>query len=207
MTVSFDLFGTLVETPSSLDPVSAVAAELEHFGIDLPADWEIAYTEPHWTVPPGRERSLAAHVRATLDSRGVGADSELIEQAVCAAFETVVETRPSARDAVAAARSVGPVALCSNCSVPGLVERTLDRSAIDQSQFDTIVTSVDCGWRKPHPRVFETAAERTGAAPSDLLHVGDDHETDSGVTAVGGRVVFVDETPLNVLAERFTEEQ
>lgn len=207
MTVSFDLFGTLVETPSSIDPASAVAAELEHRGIDVPADWEATYTEPHSTVPQGRERSLAAHVRTALESRGVPADDELIEQAVCAAFETVVKTRPGACDAVAAARAVGPATVCSNCSVPGLVERTLERSAIDQSQFDTIVTSVDCGWRKPHPRVFETVAERTGTAPRNVLHVGDDHETDGGVTTVGGRVVFVDEIPLDVLAERFTEAQ
>ena len=207
MTVSFDLFGTLVKTPSSTDPVSAVATELEQCGIDVPADWAAAYTEPHWTVPPGRECSLAAHARAALDSRGVTADSELVEQAVCAAFETVVETRPDARDVVAAARAVGPIAICSNCSVPGLVERTLARSVIDQSQFDTIVTSVDCGWRKPHPRVFEAVAEQTGTAPSDLLHVGDDHEEDGGVTSVGGRVVFVDETSLDVLAERLSEGQ
>ena len=207
MTVSFDLFGTLVETPSSIEPASTVAAELDGRDIDVPADWAAAYTEPHSTVPQGRERSLVAHVRRTLASRGVSADSELVEQAVCAAFETVVETRPGACDAVAAAQTVGPTAICSNCSVPGLVERTLERSAIDHSQFDTIVTSVDCGWQKPHPRVFETVAERTGTAPESLLHVGDDHETDGGVTTVGGRVVFVDETPLDILAERFRETQ
>lgn len=207
MTVSFDLFGTLVETPSSIEPASTVAAELDGRDIDVPADWAAAYTEPHSTVPQDRERSLAAHVRRTLASRGVSADSELVEQAVCAAFETAVETRPGAGNAVAAAQTVGPIAICSNCSVPGLVERTLERSAIDHSQFDTIVTSVDCGWRKPHPRVFEMVAERTGTVPESLLHVGDDHETDGGVTSVGGRAVFVDETPLDVLAERFREAQ
>ena len=205
MTVSFDLFGTLVETPSSIKPVNAVAAELEHLGIDVPTNWEAAYTERHCTVPPGREHSLAAHVRAALDSRGVAADSEVVERAVCAAFETAVETCPGACDAVAAARAVGPVAVCSNCSVPGLVERTLARSVIDRSQFDTVVTSVDCGWRKPHPRMFEAVAEQTSTLPSDLLHVGDDHEADGGVTAVGGRAVFVNETPLDVLDERLSE--
>lgn len=207
MTVSFDLFGTLVETSSSIDPVSAVASELERRSIDVPADWAAAYTEHHRTIPSGREHSLVAHVGAALDSRGVAADSEVVGQAVFVAFDTAVETRSGARDAVAAARTVGPVAICSNCSVPGLVERTLDRSAVDRSQFDAVVTSVDCGWRKPHPSVFETVAERTDTLPSDLLHVGDDHEEDGGVTSVGGRVVFVDETSLDVLAERLSEGQ
>ena len=205
MTVSFDLFGTLVTTPTESDPAGAVADRLRARGVAVPGDWPAAYREPHAPVEPGRERSLVDHVAASLASRGVDATDETVRRAVAAAFETPVETRAGAATAVEAAADRGPVAVLSNCSVPGLVDASLRRSALDESQFDAVVASVDSGWRKPHRRAFEVVAERTGARPRDLIHVGDDPEADGGVSAVGGRAILVDETPLRTLPTRLAE--
>ncbi|SFF89000.1 haloacid dehalogenase superfamily, subfamily IA, variant 1 with third motif having Dx(3-4)D or Dx(3-4)E [Halopelagius inordinatus] len=205
MAVSFDLFGTLVSVDRTADPAAAVAAELRERGVAVPDDWADAYAEVHVDAPSGAEVPLPAHVAAALRSRGVDVPANAARRAVVAAFDPEVETRPGAADAVAAARERGPVGLLSNCSVPELVARTTIRAAFDRDAFDATVTSVACGWRKPHPESFRTLANRLGVAPESVVHVGDDSETDGGVEAVGGRFVDVSDVSLESLAARLRE--
>ncbi len=193
--MSFDRFGTLVAAERPRAPASAVAAALRERGVAVPDDWAVAYREPHADVPPGAERSLPAHVADALESRGVDAAAGVVEDATLAAFDRPVQRRDGARAAVGAAGDRGPVAVLSNCSVPGLVERALDRAGLDGA-FDAVAASVDCGWRKPHERSFRAVAAALDAEPRALVHVGDDPETDGGVESVGGRAVLLPETPL-----------
>jgi FMN phosphatase YigB (HAD superfamily) len=199
---SFDLFGTLVETEQPASPAAAVAAELEARGVDVPGDWETAYATAHVDAPENAEIPLPAHVSHALASRGVEFEHNAPRRAVVAAFDPVVETRPGALEAVAAAREQGPVAVCSNCSVPELVARTLIRSAFDRDEFDAIVTSVACGWRKPAPEIFELVADKLDCPPPELVHVGDDPRTDGGVERVGGTAIVLEETPLSAIPDR-----
>ncbi|XVH30517.1 HAD family hydrolase [Haloferacaceae archaeon DSL9] len=196
MTVSFDLFGTLVDAEMPADPSEAVAVELDALDVAVPADWADAYREPHVDAPEGAEVPLPAHVSAALASRGIAAPNNAARRAVVNAFDPVVVTRTGAAEALAAASERGPVGLLSNCSVPELVARTLVRSALDRDAFDAITTSVACGWRKPHVRAFETVASALGADAADLVHVGDDPRTDGGVEALGGTFVDVSNRPL-----------
>jgi putative hydrolase of the HAD superfamily len=54
------------------------------------------------------------------------------------------------------------------------------------SHFDFIAASARVGYEKPHPRIFEWALERAGAAPGEVLHVGDHLDADvTGARAVG----------------------
>jgi FMN phosphatase YigB (HAD superfamily) len=203
--VSFDLFGTLVTVARPSDPAAAVAAELEARGVAVPDDWAAAYATSHVDAPAGAEVPLPAHVAAALRSRGVDAPANAARRAVVAAFDPDVETRPGVADAVAAAAERGPVGLLSNCSVPELAARTLIRADVDRDLFDATVTSVACGWRKPHSESFRTLAARLDVAPADLVHVGDDPETDGGVRDVGGRFVDVREVPLDDVATRLRD--
>jgi FMN phosphatase YigB (HAD superfamily) len=195
--VSFDLFGTLVDVSYPEDPAAAVAAELDARGVAVPDDWGDAYREVHIDAPDGAEVPLPAHVSAALASRDVDAPNNAPRHAVVSAFDPDVTTRPGAQAALDAAGARGPVGLLSNCSVPELVARTLVRADLDRDVFDTITTSVACGWRKPHPDAFATVAGALGVGVEDLVHVGDDPETDGGVADLGGTFVDVAEVPLS----------
>ncbi|MFC7097602.1 HAD family hydrolase [Halobaculum marinum] len=200
--VSFDLFGTLVNADRPADPATAVARELRERGVTVPDDWAAAYAEPHLDYDDGGERPLHHHVAAALASRTSLAEREVVDDAavaVRAAFDAPVETRDGAVEAVATLAERYPVGVCSNCSVPGLVQRTLDRSALDPGAFETVTASVDCGWRKPDRRAFATVADGLGVPVDSLLHVGDDPATDGAVADHGGVALLVDDVPLRDL--------
>lgn len=202
VTVSFDLFGTLVEADRPEEPWTAVADRLAARDVPVPDDWEAVYRSAHREYDRGREAPLDEHVRLALASRGVEVTADVAREAVLAAFDTPVRERPGAREAMAAAREQGPVAICSNCSVPGLVERTLSRADLSA---DTAVTSVGCGWRKPHAAIFESTAGALGVPLSALVHVGDDARTDGGAERAGARSVLLAAVPLNTVEARLRE--
>jgi len=205
--VSFDLFGTLVTADRPDEPWDAVADTLTERGVDVPDDWETAYRSAHREYERGREAPLDEHVRLALASRGVEVTAATARAAVLAAFDGPVVRRDGAHAALAAAADIGPVAVCSNCSVPGLVERTLTRADLSPDSLDAVVTSVDSGWRKPHPRIFEATAAALDAPLSALVHVGDDARTDGGADRAGARSVLLSETPLSTVATRLREGQ
>jgi len=193
--ITFDLFGTLVDTPRLSDPAAAIAQELRSRDVSVPGDWNAAYRETHIDAPEGAEVPLPAHVAAALRSRGIAAQDNAARRAVVAAFDPDVTLRPGAQAAVTAAREYGPVGLLSNASVPELARKALLRTGLGES-FTCTVTSVGCGWRKPHPAAFNTIAERLDVDTPALIHVGDDPTTDGGVTAVNGQFVNIANTPL-----------
>jgi len=209
--VSFDLFGTLVDVDAPGDPAAAVAAELRGRGVVVPDDWAEAYAEPHVEYEAGVERPLHHHVAAALASREPEREPRAFVDdaaaAVRAAFDRPVERRPGAVETVAALAEEYPVGVLSNCSVPGLVPRTLARSAVDAGDLDAVVASVECGWRKPDARAFEAVAADLGVPVGRLLHVGDDPETDGGAVDAGARFVPVGEVSLpelpSIVAERW----
>lgn len=196
VTVSFDLFGTLVCAPKPADPARAIAAELESRGVSVPEEWEAAYRTPHIDAPEGAEVPLPAHVARALAACGVEAPANAARRAVIAAFDPEVRTREGAEETIRAASEHGPVGILSNCSVPELVSRTLIRSALSRDSFDAVVTSVACGFRKPHPEAFEAVAAELGVAVDELTHVGDSPAADGGIEACGGRAILLDEVSL-----------
>ena len=196
MAVSFDLFGTLVDADRPDDPAAAVAAELRAREVVVPDDWADAYREPHIDAPAGAEVPLPAHVSAALRSRGVAVPDNAARRAVVAAFDPDVRTRPGAVTAVQAAADHGPVGLLSNCAVPELVGRTLIRSDLSRDDFDAVVTSVGCGWRKPDRRAFESCVDALGVDLPALVHVGDDPATDGGADDAGATFLDVADVSL-----------
>ncbi|WP_331236247.1 HAD family hydrolase [Natronorarus salvus] len=205
MAVSFDLFGTLVSVDRT-EPTRAIANELRARDVTVPDDWERTYGERHVDAPEGAEVPLPSHVAAALRSRGVEFDAHVVRRAVVAAFDPAVETRAGAHETVSTAAEYVPVALLSNCSVPELVPRVLIRSDLDRDAFDAVVTSVGCGWRKPHPEAFHSVAEALDCAVDNLVHVGDSEHADGGIEACGGRFLSVDEHTLAELPDLLSRE-
>ncbi len=204
MAVSFDLFDTLVTADRPDEPWDAVADTLGERGVAVPDDWEAAYRSAHVDIERGAELSLVEHTAAALASRGVEADRETVRAALLAAFDGPVTVRDGTVETLRAARVRGPVGLLSNCSLPGLVDRTLERAALPV-EFDAIVTSVGCGWRKPHDRAFAAVADALGIPPDELIHVGDDPRADGGGRTAGVTVVLTDEVPLSAFPEWLEE--
>lgn len=204
--VTFDLFGTLVSVPKPADPARAIAAELESRGVSVPPEWDEAYYTPRIDAPEGAEVPLPAHVAAALRSCGVEVGENVARRATIAAFDPDVETRDGASEAIRAAHEHGPVGLLSNCSVPELVSRTLIRSELSRDSFDAIVSSVACGFRKPHPEAFEAVATDLGVPVDGIVHVGDSPEPDGGIEACGGHAIVLGEATLaevpDLLGER-----
>lgn len=192
MAVSFDLFGTLIVADRPEEPATELAESLKTQGVRVPDDWAELYWKPHLDRPKGAETPLDAHIGAILDGHGVAVTDKQIERAIEQVFAPSVETVPGALDVVAWADNRGPIAVCSNCSIPGLVERALDRSAIDRTVFDTVVSSAACGWRKPHPIIFQTVAARLDVEVGSIYHVGDTADADGGIEAIGGQAIILE---------------
>jgi HAD superfamily hydrolase (TIGR01549 family) len=192
---TFDLFGTLLDVAENEAPADAIATELSARGVSVPDDWQAAYRTPQIETEPGAECPLPEHVHAILDD-GSPPDRELIREAVLAAFDQPVETRPDAGETIGRMAERGPVGLLSNCSVPGLVDRTLRRSERDSDRFDAIVTSVGCGWRKPDWRAFEAVATRLHIPVEKITHVGDNPVTDGGAVDAGADCLLLDDVSL-----------
>jgi len=101
-----------------------------------------------------------------------------------ALFPEVVPTLRALRD-----RGVR-VGVVSNFDgrLPGLLEALGLASALDAT-----VWSSAAGAAKPAREIFETAARRLGAHPSELCHVGDDLEADvRGARTVGATAIHLD---------------
>jgi FMN phosphatase YigB (HAD superfamily) len=199
--VSLDLFGTLVTVERPEDPAAVIARELDARGRAVPGDWATAYNEVHLDVKEGGELALTEHVTAALASRDGSVVREeirpTVEAAVSAAFRVDAQPRPGAKRAVEELSTRRPVAVLSNCAVSGLAAHALDSAGIDAKPFEAVVTSVDCGWRKPDRRAFAAVADELGIEPSELLHIGDDQRADGGIEAVGGTSLIVGDGTLD----------
>jgi len=198
---SFDCFGTLVSVPRPPDPAEAIATRLTERGVEVPVDWADAYADRYVDPAERAELSLPVHTRRALASRGVDADPGVVEAAVLDAFDREAAILPGAEAALAAVDT--PAGVLSNCAVPGLVPRTLSRVGL-RDQFDTVVTSLDVGWRKPDRRAFAAVAAELDVPVDALVHVGDDTDADGGIDRHGGRYVPVD-GDLTALPDRLAE--
>lgn len=59
--------------------------------------------------------------------------------------------------------------------------------------FDFVIASAEVGAKKPSPKIFEHALERTAAPPSRVVHVGDTYQTDVlGARRAGIRGIMLD---------------
>ncbi len=193
--ISFDLFGTLVSVRRETAPAAAIRRYFLDAGVAVPERFEQEYYEPQVECPPDRSLSTTEHVRAAVAACDVAVSTALCRRAVQDTFTAEPTVLQETTTALQLAADRGPVGLCSNCSVAGLVEEILSEAQL-AAAFDAIVTSVGCGWRKPAPEIFETMAARLGVDPASITHVGDNPATDGGIETVGGTFLNCQEQSL-----------
>jgi len=100
---------------------------------------------------------------------------------------------PDTAEVLAALRLRGvPVAVVSNI---GWDLRPVFRTHGVAGEVAAFVLSFEQGVKKPDPRIFRGACEALGAAPQDVLMVGDDRVADAGAAALGCPVALVDPLP------------
>jgi putative hydrolase of the HAD superfamily len=89
-----------------------------------------------------------------------------------------------------------PAAVVTNTYYPPLVAGQLRRFGLADS-FQFVMTSVEHGFRKPHPTIYRRALATAGLDPADVLFVGDDAECDyHGPRTAGMRAVVVSSVPV-----------
>jgi putative hydrolase of the HAD superfamily len=76
------------------------------------------------------------------------------------------------------------------------VERDLTATMTElglPSWLDIVVTSLDAGFSKPQPEIFEEAMTRTGVQPSQAVYVGDQYQVDCvGAEGAGMKGILLD---------------
>ena len=74
----------------------------------------------------------------------------------------------------------------SNLSFSGRTLTERIKTFLPQQQFSFILTSSDCGFRKPHPRIFSLALQKAGLPPEDIWFCGDNTRADIEGAAQAG---------------------
>lgn len=70
-----------------------------------------------------------------------------------------------------------PLGVVSNFVVKDGVEELLISHGISD-YFNSVITSVNVGWRKPHPNIYNIALQHFKVSPWEVLFVGDDYLND-----------------------------
>ena len=81
--------------------------------------------------------------------------------------------------------------IISNAGDDRDVSQLLDKFNI-RSYFEFILTSAACGYRKPHPRIFELALENLNFLPEEIAMVGDKLDADiQGANNIGMYSIWI----------------
>lgn len=203
-TLFLDFFGTLVDySPSRVEQGYAGSHGLL---VDWGAELDYASFLARWS-----------DVAATFDVRSDIDDREFSMHDLTHAFLAEVLPRPAAADQIEqlvatylAEWSTGVrlidgvpalladlarghrLAVVTNTHHPALVPDHLLAMGL-AAHIDTVVTSVEVGWRKPHPTIYEAALGAMGVLAPDVIFVGDTRGPDyDGPRAMGMRALLID---------------
>ena len=82
-----------------------------------------------------------------------------------------------------------PMVVCSNWDWD--LEPYVDQAGFE-GRFKAFVNSSQCGFRKPHPRIYQAAVDALGASPEELTYVGDSWVPDvEGPRSAGLATVYL----------------
>ncbi len=126
--------------------------------------------------------------------RDVKADNPCMKAALNIFFKDYVESlekRPFADTLLKKSQQTMRVGLISNFTYAPVVYSSMRQLGLSK-YFNTIVVSDDCGWRKPHPKIFEYALSRLQVKPREAVYIGDCPAEDiKGAKDAGMLTIFV----------------
>jgi putative hydrolase of the HAD superfamily len=143
-----------------------------------------------------REVTNAVWVAETLCSLGfdVKQDDSHMKAALDVFFQDYIdslELRPFVERFLQQTQGCYKIGLISNFTYGPVVHRSLEQLGITQ-YFDAVVVSGDCGWRKPHPKIFQNALNRLGVSAQEAVFLGDSPQEDiKGAVDAGLKTIFV----------------
>lgn len=207
--VLLDVGGTLwpdrfVLLPGATDPnVDRLVALLPHLALDQVHDFydrlsqagpelrDALQQDPLWLIQQAAlgtgfevDAALGLAIRRALAGNRYGRDR---------LFAGVAELLQAIREM--GSRCV----ILSNAIWRGAHEYQEDFAALGLAEYvDAVVSSVDVGYRKPHPRIFEAALSAAGCAAGECVMVGNSERNDVlPAVALGLRVlrVAIEEAP------------
>ncbi len=109
-----------------------------------------------------------------------------------AQLQEVFEIRPETLELLEWSAPRFRLAMISNFDHAPALYTALDRYAV-RSAFEIIMISVEVGWRKPHPIIFERTFQQMNIHPSEALFIGDQLYLDVlGARQAGMDVVWLD---------------
>lgn len=187
--VLFDFFGTLVDhSPSGTEHDFARSHDLiRTLGAPVAYDEFLAAwskTSEQFAKLSGidnREYSMTdigtVFLRDVLGRPPARADVDQLVHTYLSEWDKGVRHLPGIGDLLTALAAEYRLAVVSNTQEADLVPGHLEAMGVRQL-FDTVVTSFEVGWRKPHPTIYTTALNELGITPGAAVFVGDTYEAD-----------------------------
>ena len=188
--VAFDLFNTLitVDMPSRWSSVDRMLDSLREQGVGVHADdfmpvyRDVVREFISEAERLGKETHNGAWISAALQRLGIemAPQDPRVERAVGAYFSAFVDNArelPGTAGMLSALRPRFRLAVVSNLTHGPAAHHILDHLELTP-YFEVVLVSGDLGYRKPHPRVFQSLVEALDLPPPSIAFVGDDPRTD-----------------------------
>ena len=200
--IFFDLYGTLLMYGDMKiawqDWSAALHTCLRRHGLSLspeafatPCDRFFGKEEPparadEFTVFERRIHTLCED----LNLRVPAEDIRRIATTTVGVWQRHIAPDPECRPVLKALQSQKTLGLISNFNHPPHVHQVLAEFRLADF-FEVIVVSGEVGVKKPNPRIFEVALERTGLPPGAVVYVGDTDEDVAGARAAAIRPIAI----------------
>ncbi|MEM2226164.1 MAG: HAD family hydrolase [Candidatus Bathyarchaeia archaeon] len=199
--LAFDFIGTIATVRADMDACIASLYEAASALIGLSAPLEAFKRVYREKAIKYRRARLESHreihnrvwIREALEELGCIVGDEELDELVNSYFKPYMDSLqiPEETKSILRALKGYKLGLVSNFTHPELITSCLDKHGIS-GLFDCVVISGSIGWRKPHRRIFEHLLGLLGAAPEEVLYVGDDPIYDiDGAKAVGMKAVLI----------------
>lgn len=187
-TLFFDFFGTLVdyEEARAGEAYPRTLAFLASTGISMtPSEFEISWQA---SCAPFEAEARQTHreypweslSRAFYERHGEASDEELLgdfRDSFLDEWSEGIVYIDGAREMLDRLARTFQIGLITNTHHTPMVMEHVNAMEI-APYFDKVISSVDFGFRKPSPRIFEHALDSLGAQPQGSLHIGDNPVAD-----------------------------